>query len=106
MFNEIFLIYVCQIHLHTPGEMPQISKQYFRVPLNQEVIVSVKPNVMTTAEGLIQYAPSRRQCFFNKERDLKYFKIYTQKNCELECLSNYTVKMCNCTKFSMPSKLL
>lgn len=45
----------------------------------------------------------RRQCFFEKERILKFFNVYTQPNCELECLANYTVDLCGCAKFSMPS---
>lgn len=45
----------------------------------------------------------RRQCFFDTERQLRFFKIYTQRNCELECLANFTVKTCGCAKFSMPS---
>lgn len=48
-----------KIHLHTPGEMPRVSKQYFRVPLNQEVIVAVKPNMITTSAGLKGYNPNR-----------------------------------------------
>lgn len=46
----------------------------------------------------------RRQCFFNNERYLRFFKLYTQANCELECLTNHTLKECSCVKFSMPSK--
>lgn len=60
------LDYICRgavqgfkIHLHTPGEIPRVSKQYFRVPINQEVIVAVKPNMMTTSEGLRGYNPNR-----------------------------------------------
>ena len=82
-----------KILLHTPGEIPRVSKQYFRVPLNQEVVVSVKPNMITTSEGLVGYAPNRRQCYFNDERQLKFFKVYTQSNCELECLANFTLGM-------------
>lgn len=94
-----------KILLHNPGEVPQLSKQYFRVPLQQEVLISVKPNVISTSEGLRYYAPNRRQCFFDSERQLRFFKIYTQQNCELECLSNFTKQECGCVKFSMPSKL-
>lgn len=60
------LDYICRgpvqgfkVHLHTPGEMPRVSKQYFRVPLNQEVIAAVKPNMMTTSAGLRAYNPNR-----------------------------------------------
>lgn len=120
------LEYICRgpvqgfkILLHQPGEMPQVSKQYFRVPLLQEVLVSVNPNMMTTSEGLLDYHPnrfdlfcmselaikfcnSRRQCFFSSERYLRFFKMYTQRNCQLECLANFTMKICGCVKFSMP----
>lgn len=101
--------YICRgpvqgfkILLHTPGEIPRVSKQYFRIPLRQEVVVSVKPNMITTSEGLTDYAPERRQCFFNDEKFLKFFKVYTQSNCELECLANFTMAKCGCMKFSMP----
>lgn len=104
------LEYVCRgpvqgfkILLHTPGEVPQVSKHYFRVPLLQEVLVSVKPQMITTSEGLRHYHPNRRQCFFNGERKLRFLNMYTQRNCELECLSNFTKSECGCVKFSMPS---
>lgn len=60
------LDYICRgpvqgfkILLHTPGEIPQLSKHYFRVPLLQEVVVSVKPNMITTSEALWHYEPNR-----------------------------------------------
>ncbi|XP_036336958.1 pickpocket protein 28 [Rhagoletis pomonella] len=91
-----------KIILHTPGEVAQISKQYFRIPFDQEVLISIKPKIITTSEGLRYYEPHRRQCYFQKERHLRYFQIYTQSNCELECLSNFTLSKCGCVKFSMP----
>lgn len=98
--TEPDLDYICRgpvqgfkIILHTPGEIPRVTKQYFRAPLRQEVVVSVKPNMITTSEGLASYAPERRQCYFNDERNLHFFKVYTQNNCELECLANYTLSM-------------
>lgn len=45
---------------------------------------------------------SSRQCYFEHERYLRYFKVYTQANCELECLTNYTMFKCNCVTFTMP----
>ncbi|XP_039443656.1 pickpocket protein 28-like [Culex pipiens pallens] len=106
---EYDLDYLCRgpvvgfkVLLHTSSEYPQVSKQYFRVPLQQEVIISVKPQMITTSDGLRDYAPHRRQCYFNHERRLKYFQVYTQQNCELECITNYTLRSCGCVKFSMP----
>lgn len=89
--------YVCRgpvqgfkIILHPPDEVPQVSTNFIRVPTLQEAIVFVKPNVITTSEGLRTYEPNQRQCFFDFERDLKFLKVYTQRSCELECLSNFT----------------
>lgn len=45
--------------LHTSSEYPQVSKQYYRVPLHQEVIISVKPQMITTSDGLRDYTPER-----------------------------------------------
>lgn len=91
-----------KVQLHVPGEIPRLSQQYFRLSMDQEIILSVKPNMITTSEVLKSYDISRRMCYFQNERYLKFFKIYTQQNCELECLTNYTLQKCGCVKFSMP----
>ncbi|CAH0755771.1 unnamed protein product [Diatraea saccharalis] len=107
--KEINLDYLCKgpvqgfkILLHNPAELPRLSQQYFRSPLSQEVVVAVKPKMMTTSDGLKPYSPDRRQCYFPSERYLKYFKIYTQSNCEMECLTNFTYARCGCVHFGMP----
>ncbi|CAK1555788.1 unnamed protein product [Leptosia nina] len=107
--KEIDLDYLCKgpvqgykILLHNPAELPRLSQQYFRAPLSQEVVVAVKPKMMTTSEGLKPYDPHRRQCYFPSERYLQYFKVYTQANCEMECLTNFTFARCGCVHFGMP----
>ncbi|CAH4030048.1 unnamed protein product [Pieris brassicae] len=107
--ETIDLDYLCKgpvqgfkILLHNPAELPRLSEQFFRAPLSHEVIVAVKPKMMTTSEGLRSYDPERRQCYFSSDRYLKYFKIYTQSNCEMECLTNFTYARCGCVHFGMP----
>ncbi|CAO1421220.1 unnamed protein product [Diamesa serratosioi] len=107
--NKSNLEYSCKtgvqgyrITLHRPGDIPRTSKEYFSVPFNHQTIISVKPRMIITSDELLEsYVPSRRQCY-NDERNLKYFKVYTQSNCELECLTEYVLKTCKCVKFSMP----
>lgn len=105
------LEYVCRslvpgfkIFLHTPGEIPAMSRKSYRVPAFQEAELSINPTYITTANGLRSYKPNQRQCFFNNERQLRFFKIYAQTNCEAECLANFTENQCGCVQFSMPSK--
>lgn len=94
-----------KVLLHSPDDIPVVSKQFVRIPMNKEVSIAVKPNMITTSAGISEYHPHRRQCFLNSERHLKFFKIYTQNNCELECLTNFTYSKCGCVKFSMPRTL-
>lgn len=91
-----------RITLHRPGEIPRTSKEYFNVPFNIQTIIAVKPQMIITSDELLEdYAPSVRQCY-HQEKQLKYFQVYTQSNCELECLTEYVLKECKCVKFSMP----
>ncbi|XP_053610763.1 pickpocket protein 28-like [Plodia interpunctella] len=107
--NATDLDYLCKesmqgfkILVHNPAEMPRLNDIYFRVSLNQELVIAVTPKMITTAEGLREYDSERRRCYFSDERYLHYFKVYTQTNCELECLTNYTYSRCGCVHFGMP----
>lgn len=48
------------------------------------------------------YTPQVRGCYFRSERQLRFFKLYSQKKCEMECLSNFTHDECGCVQFYMP----
>lgn len=87
-----------------PAETPRVSQQFFRVPLNQSVVAAVKPDIISTSDALKNYDPDTRKCYFPHEKQLHYFKTYTQQNCEIECLSNYTFHKCGCVDFHMPRK--
>ncbi|XP_066137625.1 pickpocket protein 28-like [Euwallacea fornicatus] len=91
-----------KVILHTPMRLPRASNQYFRVPLNEAVLGSIQPAMISTSNNVKMYDPERRQCFFPSERYLRFFKIYTQLNCHVECLTNFTLKKCGCIKFFMP----
>lgn len=103
------LEYVCsvlgfRVILGAPGDTLKVSEYSFRVSLTEESYLSVKPKLITTADELRDYHPIRRQCFYSSERQLRFFKKYSQNNCEAECLANFTKIECGCVKFHMPSK--
>ncbi|XP_037031883.1 pickpocket protein 28-like isoform X1 [Bradysia coprophila] len=91
-----------KVTMHRPDEVPFVSKEWFRVPMDQETYVSITPKVTLTADSVKSYSVKSRQCYFGYERQLKYFKTYTQRNCEMECVSDFIIKKCGCTRFSMP----
>uniref|UniRef100_A0A182WEP1 Pickpocket n=1 Tax=Anopheles minimus TaxID=112268 RepID=A0A182WEP1_9DIPT len=97
--------YLCggfKVHLHSPVQYPRMLNQFFRIPLSQEVSVSIDPILFDTAPNVRRYNPQRRLCYYNHERYLRYFKVYSKFNCDIECLSNYTLKTCGCVPFPLP----
>ncbi|KAJ3646109.1 hypothetical protein Zmor_023713 [Zophobas morio] len=91
-----------KVMLHTPMTIPRPSKKYFRVPLDQSVMGAIEPVMITTSSRVKTYNYERRKCFLSNERQLRYFKNYTASNCNLECLTNYTLDVCGCVNFYMP----
>ncbi|XP_022916751.1 pickpocket protein 28-like [Onthophagus taurus] len=107
--NENDLDYVCRgpvqgfkVALHPPDEVPRVGMQFFRLPLDQEVVVAIKPDMMTTSSSLLGYDPKKRGCYFSHERKLRYYNTYSQQNCYIECLTNVTLNMCGCVAYHMP----
>ncbi|XP_023311243.1 pickpocket protein 28-like isoform X2 [Anoplophora glabripennis] len=91
-----------KIILHNPAEMPRVRANYLQAPLNEELLVIITPDMMTTSDAVHKYNPHKRECFFPNERHLSFFQVYTQQNCEFECLTNYTLAKCGCVAFYMP----
>ena len=86
---------------HLPCEVPQFDKQYYRFPLEKSATLILRPTMIDT-ENLQNYEPAVRQCYYENEKKLQFFKNYTRLNCQLECISNFTLKYCHCVHFSSP----
>ncbi|KAJ8937726.1 hypothetical protein NQ314_011746 [Rhamnusium bicolor] len=76
------------------------------IPLDQISLTAVTPDITTTSDTIKSYAPLKRNCYFPNEKSLKYFKVYAQQNCQIECKTNYTLNKCGCVNFYMPSKFI
>lgn len=92
-----------KILLHSAGEVPQMKKYYYRIPLDHDIVMAVRPNIMNTTESLIKdYDPKKRKCVADNEHFLYIFNKYTQRNCQLNELSWRTMSKCKCATFAMP----
>lgn len=89
---------------HKPNEIPTRFHDYVYLSMGSQLLVSMKANHFKADDGLKYYLPEKRRCYFANERKLKYFNSYTKAHCDLECLTNFTLKSCGCVKFSMPRK--
>lgn len=70
--------------LHTPDEMPQPRSLYYQIPLKTMTVMAIQPRVMSTSDDMKKYRPEDRQCSYDDENQLKYFKQYSQRNCDME----------------------
>lgn len=91
-----------RLSLHSAVELPQMSKQFYSIPFQKQTTISVKPHMIYSSKDVKGYDPVSRQCFFNQEKNLKFFKTYTKSSCEMECQAEHTLSSCGCVKFSMP----
>ncbi|XP_031622962.1 pickpocket protein 28-like [Contarinia nasturtii] len=91
-----------KVFLHRSDEIKEAFYKPFEIEVGKKVIVSITPNVIVTSKNLEVYSSQIRRCYYNSERKLKYFQIYTKSNCEFECFVNFTIAKCGCAKFSMP----
>ncbi|XP_037296673.1 pickpocket protein 28 [Manduca sexta] len=91
-----------KVYVHHPMDMPQSSLYYYAMLPEQTSSLALKFNLVTSSDEIQYYSPEVRHCYFPGERYLRYFQIYTENNCRLECLSNYTYNMCGCVGYYMP----
>lgn len=95
-----------RVLLHNPMDVPRLAKHYFRVPMNNFVTVAVIPRFMHSQPEVEKIGVNKRGCVLEGERRLQHFRHYTQRNCYFECVTNYTLEMCNCVSFYMPRESL
>jgi amiloride-sensitive sodium channel len=90
--------------IHHPHEVPTFLDLFsFReIEYGTSIDVEVTPEITKTDPILLKLSPDVRECFKDDEKKLKFFKIYTQQNCEVECFTNYTIDSCNCTFLTQP----
>lgn len=91
-----------KIILHSPYEFPETKSRYFQIPYNYKAVIMIKPVITNKVDGLETLSLNKRQCYLEGEKELYFFKKYTKRNCELECLTNMTRRMCGCVSFYMP----
>ena len=93
------------VALHQPEELPNLWRNSISLRTSKRAHIRVEPEVILTSEDLRPLDAMERQCYFKGDRELKFFQHYTQENCELECLSNYTIEKCQCAHYAAPREL-
>lgn len=93
-----------QVILNNPIETPKVSSFGISIPPGAETKLVIIPHSMTATPELANIDLSKRKCFFENERQLAFYRTYTQRSCVLECEANFTLALCGCVQYYMPSK--
>ncbi|KAG5676566.1 hypothetical protein PVAND_006390 [Polypedilum vanderplanki] len=96
-FGQVF-----KVIFHLPNEIPTIFHKEYTIEIGHQEIMYLTAKTYTSDESLRKFSPDQRRCYFEGERSLKFFKSYTKSHCDWECVTNYTLAVCGCVKFSMP----
>ncbi|CAG9804870.1 unnamed protein product [Chironomus riparius] len=88
--------------LHLPNELPTILLKSYHFKLNTNNLLQISAELKQNDKTLKTFDIQERGCFFDGERNLKFFKSYTKVNCENECMINFTQQQCGCVRLSMP----
>jgi amiloride-sensitive sodium channel len=57
-------------------------------------MVLITPQITVADDDIRSLSIATRKCYFEGEKKLHFYKIYTQKNCEMECLSDASERNC------------
>lgn len=91
-----------KVLLHSPIETPKIADYGMSITPGFESRVVVTPNLIETSDALRRIPQNIRQCIFESEHQLRYYRTYSRKNCEKECESRIVSEYCNCIMYYMP----
>ncbi|KAF5271322.1 hypothetical protein FQA39_LY08120 [Lamprigera yunnana] len=92
--------------LHNPLETPKMADFALLLAAGLEARVIVRPKIYDATQSIRSINIQKRICYFTNERDLQFYRTYTELNCKLECQANYTLSLCGCVPFYLPSTLL
>lgn len=91
-----------KVALHSPNETPNIHEMGVFIEPGKETKLRIKPEKTESDPKIRGVHKKFRHCLFHNEGDLKFFAHYTQRNCEMECVAEMSLKYCGCISFYMP----
>jgi acid-sensing ion channel, other len=102
--NSLQPLALMRVIVHSPFEMPSyMGQEFFHTSVRISSVI-VEPEIQMIDESLHSLSPNKRNCLLPNEKALKYFKVYTRRNCEQECLSEMIYRSCRCVPFYMISE--
>ena len=84
-----------------PAEFPMTKKKILQVEPGREHFIDLSAVVVSTKD-IKDITPEARECFFEDEGDLDFYKSYTFSNCRLECAIKKLEPILECVPWHLP----
>jgi hypothetical protein len=90
------------IIVHSNDFLPSFyeSRRFKQFDYGMTLDVEISSEIVKTEESLRKISPDERECYFEGEKLLRFFKTYSFENCEEECFTNFTFPECNCSDYN------
>lgn len=90
--------------MHSPADIPVGIQPTAYVTGSSMLSVALTMNIIRTSHKIKKWTSELRNCYYQHEKKLKFFYIYTLHNCEIECRANNTLNVCGCNAYYQPSE--
>lgn len=79
-----------RIMVHQPNETPHVPNAgiYISYDRNTSTALKIRIKNEKSFENMRNINPNVRNCLFEDEKDLWYFKSYSRTHCEIECINH------------------
>ncbi|KAK5646217.1 hypothetical protein RI129_004681 [Pyrocoelia pectoralis] len=91
-----------KVLLHNPLETPKMADFALLTAPGIEARIIIRPKIYDASFTIRGIDIKKRMCYFTNEKDLQFYRTYTELNCKLECQANYTLSLCGCVPFYLP----
>jgi acid-sensing ion channel, other len=88
--------------VHSPHVLPWLFDRpvFKQLKYGMTLDIVITSEIIRTEKSLKKLQPDERECYFEGEKSLRFFKIYSIENCEEECYTNITFADCKCINFN------
>lgn len=91
------ILNLLQVTIHSSDEFPTERNAKKSIDRGKQTFLTLDTLPMMSSKQISQLSVEQRNCVFPGEKTLKYFKVYTFRNCKVECFINISLWMCNCS---------
>lgn len=89
--------------MHPSDELPLTFEfsDYCQFNYGMLLDILITPEIIETELELKKFPVEVRRCLFEDEHKMQFFKKYSVKNCEAECISKLSLRNCSCVPFDI-----